>query len=71
MNSTNQSDFFYFLLKDNPITILTITSLIIQVFIVPAFLLCIIWYERVGSDNNRTLIGMMVSANCWVVIEYK
>lgn len=30
----------------------------------------IIWYERFGSDNKRTLINKLVSAQCWSTIHY-
>lgn len=30
----------------------------------------IIWYERFGSDNNRTLINKLVSSVCWTIIEW-
>ena len=69
-NSSQSTDFFDFLIKDYPVSMISITFLIIQVFVVPALLLGIVWYERVGSDMKRTLIGMMVSANCWVLTEF-
>ena len=69
-SSSQSPDFFDFLIKDYPVSMISITSLIIQVFVVPSLLHGIIWYERVGSDMKRTLIGMMVSANCWTVTEF-
>ncbi len=30
----------------------------------------IIWYERFGTDSNRTLINKLVSSVCWTIIEW-
>jgi len=30
----------------------------------------IIWFEKFGSDNKRTLINRLVSSVCWTFIQY-
>ncbi len=42
-----------------------VTSLLI-----PVLMYTIIWYERYGSDNKRTLLNKFASLACWSAIEY-
>ena len=30
----------------------------------------IVWYERFGTDNNRTLINKLLASQCWAFIQY-
>ena len=30
----------------------------------------IVWYERYGTDNKRTLINKLVASQCWAFIQY-
>jgi hypothetical protein len=63
-------DFFAFLMENNWMKLTAMFFCSIQVFILPIFLFGIIWFERFGLDQKRTMINMMVSANCWAVIEF-
>ena len=49
---------------------LGILSSICNLFALTPFLSAIIWYERFGSDNPRTLMNQLVAFTCWNAIVY-
>jgi hypothetical protein len=64
-----KEDHFAFLLNDNPIRNISIVFGLIHVFIIPILLYSIIWYEKYGTDNRRTILNMLMSSLCWILIE--
>jgi hypothetical protein len=67
MNSSNFFQGFY----DHKIsnTLSVIFSTVGTLLLIP-LLYGIIWYEKYGSNNKRTLLNKLVSAWCWASIEY-
>ena len=50
--------------------ILSVIFSVIASSINVAFFYGIIWFERFGTDNKRTLINKLVSSQCWSIIYY-
>jgi len=70
-NETNRSaDFFQVLMENNPAKILCLAFSLIGILFGPAFLYIIIWYEKFGSHQKRTLLNMFVSMYCWEWIKF-
>ena len=67
---SNQSDFFSFLVHDEPIHAVTMAALAAQAVVIPAALIGIIWFEMTCSTKRRTLLNLMVLANCFAVLEF-
>ena len=67
---TNQSDFFGFLITEEPIHAITMAALAAQTVVIPAALIGIIWFETTCSTSRRTLLNLMVLANCCAVLEF-
>ncbi len=68
---SNVTQFFAELTSSQPV--LRVTCLVFALatsLVVPVFLYSIIWYERYGSDNKRTLLNKFASLACWAAIEY-
>ena len=62
-------DFFHILIENNLERRISLSITILITIIGPPLLLCIIWFERFGSDNKRTLLNRLVAINCWTGIE--
>ena len=71
MNTTNynQSSFDGLLQNRMSKTLSIIFSFLSVPFIV-ALLYGIIWFERFGTDNKRTLINKLVASQCWAFIQF-
>ena len=41
---------------------------VVNILFVTPFIYAIVWYERYGSNQNRTLINLFVISACWVAI---
>ena len=54
----------------NPIKIFGIVISILNIAIVSLFMYAIIWYEKYGTNQNRTLINHFVASACWTGIAY-
>ena len=69
ISSDSGSHFFQDLDQNNPFKTMSLifcsSSLL---FLLPA-LLGIVWFEKFGSDNKRTMINMLVSSVCWTAIQ--
>ena len=68
--SSHKSDFFHFLIENNLERGISLTISILAVILGAPLLMCIIWFERFGSDKKRTLLNRLVAMNCWAVIEF-
>ena len=63
-------DYFTALFNENHVSRLCFLAFaILTTLIGPFVLYCVIWYEKFGSDNKRTLINMLATLSCWTVIE--
>ena len=62
-------DFFHVLIENNEERRICVGIAILATIFGPPLLLCIIWFERFGSDNKRTLLNRLVAMNCWTGIE--
>ena len=51
------------------IIITDILSIGLIIVLLPLFY-CIIWYERYGTDNKRTMVNKLVSLMCWNIISW-
>jgi hypothetical protein len=63
-------DFFHFIIENNIERSFGLAISILNVLLCPPLLICIIWFERFGSDKKRTLLNRLVSMNCWTGIEF-
>ena len=63
-------DLFPNLFEPSPYLILSVIFSFLGLVILVLSLYGIVWYERFGSDNKRTLINKLVSAQCWSTICY-
>ena len=48
-------------------TIAISTSVVVILILTPLFY-SIIWYEKYGSNQHRTLINQLAASNCWLAI---
>ena len=64
----NSSDFFSGVFeKRHSLTIGVVLS-ILSIFVYIPILLCVIWYEKFGSDKKRTVLNKLVASVCWSAI---
>ena len=68
--SARGSDYFSGLLNDNWWKTVGLTISCFGIIASPLILFSIIWFEKYGNDNKRTLLNMFVSLYCWAVIEF-
>ena len=64
------SDFFSNLTDGKPTKFLFLTFATLTSLTLPIFLYFIIWFEKFGSDNKRTLINKFASFGIWFSIQY-
>jgi hypothetical protein len=58
------------LLQNRMSKILTILFSFLSVPFIVALFYGIVWYERFGTDNKRTLINKLLASQCWAFIQY-
>ena len=69
MNST--MEFFELLLDTgNPSRLFYASFCILVVIFVTPLFYSIVWYDRYGFENQRTLVNRLVVFQCWIVIAY-
>ena len=68
-NHDNQNSFDG-LLHNRISKILTIIFSFLTVPLVVALFYGIVWYERFGTDNKRTLINKLLASQCWASIQF-
>jgi hypothetical protein len=69
MTFGHKEGFYVGLMADNfPKVSSNVFSIVSTLFSLLAFY-GIIWFERFGSDEKRTLINMLTSSVCWLAIE--
>ena len=61
-------DFYWPLMENNPMKILSIAFSVISSVIGAVLAMGMIWFERFGSSKKRTVINQLVSASCWTYI---
>ena len=66
----NKEDFFTGLFENRPSKTFAVIFSCLGGSIVLSLLYSIIWYERFGSDNKRTLLNKLVSSLCWTCFEW-
>jgi hypothetical protein len=64
------SDFFSNLSDYKPTKFLFIAFATLTALINPILLYFIIWFEKYGSDNKRTLVNKFASGSIWCAIQY-
>ena len=64
------SDFFSGLTSNSISKNFSLIFAILTSIIIPFFLCSIVWYEKYGSDQRRTLVNKFASCGCWCAIEY-
>jgi hypothetical protein len=62
-------DPFRGLFENRPSRILSLIFSSVSIPIICWLFYGIIWYERFGTDNKRTLMNKLVAANCWSFIQ--
>ena len=71
MNDSHKSiDFYSKVFEFNPLLVCCLLISILALIIGPLLLYCIIWFERYGTDQRRTLLNMFTSMYCWVMIQF-
>ena len=72
VNSTTlNEDYFAVLFNENHASrYFFLTFAIITTLLGPLTLYCVIWFERFGSDQKRTLINMLPAVGCWSAVEF-
>ena len=65
---TMTDDFYWPLMENNPMKILSIAFSVISSVIGAVLAMGMIWFERFGSSKKRTVINQLVSASCWTYI---
>ena len=68
--STRYNDYFSGLLDGNWWKTVSLTIACFGIIASPLILQSIIWFEKYGNDNKRTLLNMFVSLYCWAVTEF-
>ena len=68
--SNNSTDFYAKVFKLNPLLICCILISVLSIIICPLIIYCIIWFERYGSDQRRTLLNRFTTMYCWAMIQY-
>ena len=69
-DGANGNDYFAGLMNNNWWKNIGLIFSCLGIITSPLVLQSIIWFERYGNDNKRTLLNMFVSMYCWVVIEF-
>ena len=69
-NESSDLNFYASLTDDKTSLTVCLTFAISVSIVVPIFLYGIIWYDRCGTDNKRTLLNKFTSLACWAGIEY-
>jgi hypothetical protein len=68
--SGSETDFFSGIFENRPSKFVAVAfSGLVGLFLLP-LVYSIIWYERFGSDNKRTLINKLVASLCWTCFEW-
>ena len=67
---SNDSNFFQGLYDHKFSQTISVVFSTVGSFTLIPLLYGIIWYERYGSDNKRTLLNKFVSSLCWACLEY-
>ena len=65
-NETFFHDFYSF----NIFQVCGLSASFVNVFAVTPLLLLIIWFERFGTNHNRTLINQFVTSTCWCGVAF-
>ena len=63
-------DSFKGLTSNNPEKVFSLTFAIVTSIVIPILLYSIIWFEKFGADNKRTLVNKFTSSGIWCAIEY-
>ena len=66
----NFFEFYGQIYQIHPFKIYGICLSMINIFVLTPMLYAIIWYERFGSNQRRTLINQLVAASCWHSVAY-
>jgi len=66
----NGEDFFSGLLENRPTKFFAITFSLVGGCLILPLVYCIIWFEKFGSDNKRTLLNKLVSSLCLTCFEW-
>jgi hypothetical protein len=69
-SSVTRTDFFASLTEKSVVKSFCLTFAFLASWILPIFLWSIVWFEKHGTDNRRTLINKFASSGCWCAIEY-
>jgi hypothetical protein len=64
------NDYFSGLVDNNWFKTVCLVFSCLAIIASPLILNSITWFEKYGSDNKRTLLNMVVSLYCWVIIEF-
>jgi hypothetical protein len=62
-------DDFSGLLENRASKIFSIILSLLTIPVIIAMFYGIVWYERFGSDNKRTLMNKLIAALCWSFIQ--
>ena len=63
-------DLYSGLTESNLPLILSLIFACLTLIIIPIFLFSIIWFEKFGPDNRRTLLNKLHVCGCWCSLEY-
>ena len=67
---TNNEEHYAPIFENNPLKIGAIGISIISLLVVNVFLYGIVWYERFGNHQVRTLLNQLVASMCWYAMAY-
>ena len=70
MTNLSNVDIFGGLFENRPSKILAIVFSFLSTSFAIFLFYGIVWFERFGTDNKRTLINKLVSSQCWSAIQY-
>ena len=59
---------FVGLMEHKPAKLISLTIAFLSIPLNVALLYAIIWYERYGTDNRRTIMNKLVASQCWNLI---
>jgi hypothetical protein len=68
-NTALKNDFFSTLTEDKQTKGICLSFAVISLLTFPILAYSIIWYEKYGTDNKRTMINKFFSMICWSAIE--
>ena len=66
----NATDFYPFMTDNNAVKWAALAFSLLFTLTGPCALYSVIWFDRFGSDNKRTLLNMLFSQMCWTIIAY-